>query len=458
MKRKFRIILLLIMALLFVSCKPGDKAKDKAQLTDEKEILANSNADSKSNSSENEKENADSNSSSDSSENENANADSNSSSDSSESENANADSNSNANSSSKKEEKANGNLDFSNQNKNTNEDYQATLMVAGDIMFHSPQLDAARQADGTYSFMNTFRYLRPLLSKGYAIANFESTIAEANFSGYPAFRTPHNAMNAVKFVGFDLVALANNHALDGGMQGVIRTIETADFYQLAHAGTYKDENTEPTIVEIEGRKIAFLNYTYGLNGLDRYIEGKEYMVNTLNEEKVLKDIAYAKENAQGTIVIVHWGTEYRRTVDDYQKYWAKFFAENGVDIILGSHPHVIEPAEFIDHEGFQTYCIYSMGNFLSNQRREYMGGSPYGEDGVIVELQIKAAGDRVYADTVTYHPTWVHRINKPLSFTIYPCEAGLNGEINGLDDFIKGRLQESYDRTMEIFKDTNADS
>lgn len=445
MKRKFRIILLLIMALVFVSCKPGDKADDKAQLTDEKEILANSNADA------------------DSSESENKNTDLNSSSDSSESENENADSNSNANSSSKKEEKAilNANseaIEKKIENEITNEDYQATLMVAGDIMIHSPQLDAARQGDGTYSFMNTFRYLRPLLSKGYAIANFESTIAEGNFSGYPAFRTPHNAMNAVKFVGFDLVALANNHALDGGMQGVIRTIETADFYQLAHVGTYKDENTEPTIVEIEGRKIAFLNYTYGLNGLDRYIEGKEYMVNTLNEDKVLKDIAYAKENAQGTIVIVHWGTEYRRTADDYQKYWAKFFAENGVDIILGSHPHVIEPAEFIDHEGFQTYCIYSMGNFLSNQRREYMGGSPYGEDGVIVELQIKAAGDRVYADTVTYHPTWVHRINKPLSFTIYPCEAGLNGEINGLDDFIKGRLQESYDRTMEIFKDTNADS
>ena len=456
MKRKFRIILLLILALVFVSCKPGDKAEDKAQLTDEKEILANSNADA--DASESENKNTDLNSSSDASESENKNTDLNSSSDSSESENANADLNSNANSSSKKEENANGNLDFSDQNKNTNEDYQATLMVAGDIMFHSPQLDAARQADGTYSFMNTFRYLRPLLSKGYAIANFESTIAEGNFSGYPAFRTPHNAMNAVKFVGFDLVALANNHALDGGMQGVIRTIETADFYQLAHVGTYKDENTEPTIVEIEGRKIAFLNYTYGLNGLDRYIEGKEYMVNTLNEDKVLKDIAYAKENAQGTIVIVHWGTEYRQTADDYQKYWAKFFAENGVDIILGSHPHVIEPAEFIDHEGFQTYCIYSMGNFLSNQRREYMGGSPYGEDGVIVELQIKSSGDRVYADTVTYHPTWVHRINKPLSFTIYPCEAGLNGEINGLDDFIKGRLQESYDRTMEIFKDTNADS
>lgn len=444
MKIQFRLILLLIMTLVFVSCKPGDKAKDKAQLTDEKEILANSNADADAS--------------------ENKNTDLNSSSDSSESENANADSNSNANSSSKKEEKAilNANseaIEKKIENEIANKDYQATLMVAGDIMFHSPQLDAARQGDGTYSFMNTFRYLRPLLSKGYALANFESTIADANFSGYPAFRTPHNAMNAIKFVGFDMVALANNHSLDGGLAGVVRTIETADFYQLAHVGTYKDpESNLPTIVNIEGRDIAFLNYTYGLNGLDRYIEGKEYMINTLNEDKVLKDIAYAKENAQGTIVIVHWGTEYRRTADDYQKYWAKFFAENGVDIILGSHPHVIEPAEFIDHEGFQTYCIYSMGNFLSNQRREYMGGSPYGEDGVIVELQIKAAGDRIYADTITYHPTWVHRINKPLSFTIYPCEAGLNGEINGLDDFIKGRLQESYDRTMEIFKDTNADS
>ena len=437
MKRQFRLILLLIMALVFVSCKPGDKGTgESAQLAEEMEASSK----------------------------ENKNTDINLDLESSSKKEENANSNSDSKSSSKKEEKAilNANseaIEKKIKNEIANEDYQATLMVAGDIMFHSPQLDAARQGDGTYSFMNTFRYLRPLLSKGYALANFESTIADANFSGYPAFRTPHNAMNAIKFVGFDMVALANNHSLDGGLAGVVRTIETADFYQLAHVGTYKDpESNLPTIVNIEGRDIAFLNYTYGLNGLDRYIEGKEYMINTLNEDKVLKDIAYAKENAQGTIVIVHWGTEYRRTADDYQKYWAKFFAENGVDIILGSHPHVIEPAEFIDHEGFQTYCIYSMGNFLSNQRREYMGGSPYGEDGVIVELQIKATGDRIYADTVTYHPTWVHRINKPLSFTIYPCEAGLNGEINGVDDFIKNRLQESYDRTMEIFKDTNADS
>lgn len=437
MKRQFRIILLLIMALVFVSCKPGDKGMgESAQLAEEVEASSKENK--------NTDINLDLESSSKKEENANSNSDSKSSED--EKEKAILNANSEA-------------IEKKIKNEIANEDYQATLMVAGDIMFHSPQLDAARQGDGTYSFMNTFRYLRPLLSKGYALANFESTIAEANFSGYPAFRTPHNAMNAIKFVGFDMVALANNHSLDGGLAGVVRTIETADFYQLAHVGTYKDpESNLPTIVNIEGRDIAFLNYTYGLNGLDRYIEGKEYMINTLNEDKVLKDIAYAKENAQGTIVIVHWGTEYRRTADDYQKYWAKFFAENGVDIILGSHPHVIEPSEFIDHEGFQTYCIYSMGNFLSNQRREYMGGSPYGEDGVIVELQIKAAGDRIYADTVTYHPTWVHRINKPLSFTIYPCEAGLNGEIKGVDDFIRGRLQESYDRTMEIFKDTNADS
>lgn len=437
MKRQFKLILLLIMALVFVSCKPGDKGTgESAQLAEEVEASSKEN------------KNTDINLDLESSSKKEENANSNSSSKSSEDEKEKEILNSNSEAIEKKIE-----------NEIANKDYQATLMVAGDIMFHSPQLDAARQGDGTYSFMNTFRYLRPLLSKGYALANFESTIADANFSGYPAFRTPHNAMNAIKFVGFDMVALANNHSLDGGLAGVVRTIETADFYQLAHVGTYKDpESNLPTIVNIEGRDIAFLNYTYGLNGLDRYIEGKEYMINTLNEDKVLKDIAYAKENAQGTIVIVHWGTEYRRTADDYQKYWAKFFAENGVDIILGSHPHVIEPAEFIDHEGFQTYCIYSMGNFLSNQRREYMGGSPYGEDGVIVELQIKAAGDRVYADTVTYHPTWVHRINKPLSFTIYPCEAGLNGEINRVDDFIKGRLQESYDRTMEIFKDTNAGS
>lgn len=336
-------------------------------------------------------------------------------------------------------------------------EFETTLLSVGDVMFHSPQLDAARQPDGSYTFMDSFRYLRPILEKGYAIANFESTIAEKGFMGYPAFKTPASSMNALRFAGFEMLALANNHTLDGGVPGIIRTNTTAKNFGFDVVGTYLDENTEPKIVNINGRDIAFLNYTYGLNGLDRYIEGKEYMVNRIQEEKILKDIKYAKENAKGTVVIVHWGTEYKRTPDDYQKKWAKFFVEHGVDIILGSHPHVIEPAEFIEHEGHKTYCIYSQGNFISNQRREYMGGSPYGEDGVIVELKIKSKDDRIYVSDVDYHPTWVHRGKDPLSFTIYPCEMVLNGEIE-VDEFIKNRVKESVERTMESLGVQNADN
>lgn len=335
-------------------------------------------------------------------------------------------------------------------------DYKATILSVGDVMFHSPQLDAAKQADGSYTFMDNFRFLRDILNKGYAIANFESTIADKNFMGYPSFRTPASSMHALRFAGFDMLALANNHSLDGGVPGIVRTNETAHAYGFDVVGTYTDpEKTEPKIVNINGRDIAFLNYTYGLNGLDRYIEGKEYMVNLIKEDKILKDIDYAKKHAQGIVVIIHWGTEYRRTADDHQKRWAKFLADNGVDIILGSHPHVIEPVEIIESNGHKTYCIYSQGNFISNQRREFMKGSPYGEDGVIVELTIKSNGDRIYVENAKYHPTWVDRGKNPLSFTIYPCEAVLNGEIKA-SDFIKSRCQESVTRTMESLGLTDA--
>lgn len=327
------------------------------------------------------------------------------------------------------------------------------LYVAGDIMFHSPQLDAAKK-DSAYDFSDSFKYIGGVIEDGLSIANLETTIADSGFMGYPLFRTPKIAVKNLKDVGFDILALANNHSLDGKKDGIRRTKEAVLENEITPLGTYfSDEKNDPIILDVEGRKIAFLNYTYGLNGLDGWLEGETNLINVLDEEKVLRDINYAKENANGIIVMVHWGTEYIINGNDkMQEKWLNFFAENGVDIVLGSHPHVIEPDGFIEKDGHRMYYIFSLGNFLSNQRREYMD-QPYGEDGVILEMKIKPYDDkRVYAADVFYHPTWVKRTKTPLKYEIIPVYEGLSGSLDGINEADKAKLAESKDRTLSILK------
>lgn len=327
------------------------------------------------------------------------------------------------------------------------------LYVAGDIMFHSPQLDAAKK-DGAYDFSDSFKYIGDVIKDGLSIANFETTVADSGFMGYPLFRTPKIAVKNLKDVGFDILALANNHALDGNKDGIRRTKEAVLENGITPLGTYfMDEKTDPVILDVEGRKIAFLNYTYGLNGLDGWLGGDKHLINVLDEEKVLHDINYARENANGIIVMVHWGTEYIINGNDkMQEKWLNFFAENGVDVVLGSHPHVIEPDGFIEKDGHRMYYIFSLGNFISNQRREYMD-QPYGEDGVILELNIKPYDNkRVYAAEVFYHPTWVKRTKNPLKYEIVPVYEGLNNNLEGINDADKAKLVESKDRTLSILK------
>lgn len=323
------------------------------------------------------------------------------------------------------------------------------LYVCGDIMFHSPQIPAALK-NGQYDFYDSFKYIKDVKKDGILIGNFESTIRDDGFMGYPLFRTPRIAIKNLKDAGFDILALANNHAVDGQKEGVTFTKEEVLNQGMTPIGTYfKDEQTLPVIKEIEGRKIAFLNYTYGVNGLDGWLGKDQHMVNRLNEEKVLEDIKYAKENAEGTIVMVHWGTEYLiGKPDKYQEKWLKFFHDNGVDIVLGSHPHVIEHDGFLEKDGHRMYYIYSLGNFLSNQRREYMD-QPYGEDGVILELLIKPFDEkRVEVKDVIYHPTWVKRSKNPVRYEIIP----VYNNIEGLSEFDKNRLLESKNRTLSILK------
>lgn len=321
------------------------------------------------------------------------------------------------------------------------------IFVMGDIMFHSPQIRAGKKENG-YDFSESFEEVKKFLKEkkektSLVIGNFESTIAEDNFSGYPMFRTPEIAMKNIKDAGIDILALANNHSLDGGIKGIELTKKTAQKYDITPLGTYlEDEKNTIYIDEITGKKIAILNYTYGLNGLESRIKDKPHMVNLIDKEKILDDIESAKkQNVKGIIAIMHWGNEYQRLQNKNQEELAHFMAENGVDIIIGSHPHVIQPTQKIQTHRGETFVIYSLGNFLSNQREKYMD-QPYSEDGLILELTVNSQDARLHVKKIKYHPTWVNRIESPLKFEI------LISDFSKRDKNTMEKLEKSKNRTL----------
>lgn len=266
----------------------------------------------------------------------------------------------------------------------------ATLAVCGDVMSHSPQTnDAYDSATDTYSYLNCFQYVRPWIEEAdYAVANFETTLNGPPYSGYPQFCAPDALAYNMKEIGFDLVTTANNHSMDKGFNGVVRTLDTLDAAELAHVGTYRtqeefDADKGVKQVDINGIKVAFLGYTYGTNGIPVNADNNfcinrfntDYMAEcaVLDEEKLTTELSYAESlGADLVVVMIHWGIEYQTTQNAYQDQVADFLLANGADLILGSHSHVPQPlmertVTLADGTEKTGYVCYSLGNFISNQ-------------------------------------------------------------------------------------------
>lgn len=244
------------------------------------------------------------------------------------------------------------------------------LIMVGDILLHTPVEKSARREDGSYSYDAIFTYAKDLISGAdLALVNQEVILGgtELGISGYPAFNAPYEVGDDLVEAGFDVICHATNHALDKGKQGVLNCL---NFWQENHPdieilGLHDSPEDELYIFEKDGMKIAFLNYTYSTNGV-ALPEDMPYAVDMLNQKKVTADIQYAESVADFTVVCPHWGTEYRLTPDSYQEKWTKIFLENGVDLVLGTHPHVIEPIEMkTDEEGHSMLVYYSLGNFVN---------------------------------------------------------------------------------------------
>lgn len=252
---------------------------------------------------------------------------------------------------------------------------KVTLLAVGDDLIHVQLIENAKQKDGSYNFNHMFEEIKTEVAEAdIAVINQETIFAGKNvaYAGYPRFNSPKEVGDAVVNAGFDVVLHATNHALDKGEKGLENTIEywkTKKKITVLGVNESKKEQDTVKIVEKNGIKIAMLNYTYSLNGL-RLAKSKSYMVNMLEEKQIKKDIDRAKKIADFIIVYPHWGTEYSYEPSSLQKKWTKFFVEEEVDLVIGSHPHVLEPVEWLEAKnGHKTLVYYSLGNFISYQRK-----------------------------------------------------------------------------------------
>lgn len=258
---------------------------------------------------------------------------------------------------------------------------EATIVFAGDAMQHIAQIEAARTTDGTYDYSGYFDAIKQYVGDAdYAVVNLETPLGGKPYSGYPCFCSPDEYADELKNAGFDMFLTANNHTLDRHHKGLIRTIETLDRKNIDHIGTYTNklerDSVIPFIKNIKGFKIGFLNYTYGTNGIP--VTGN-VIVDFIDKDKIKSDIEKTrKAGAEIITAAIHWGVEYQLLPEKSQKELADFLTELGVDLIIGGHPHVIQPMEMRRSEKYDKniFLVYSLGNFISNMKtRDTRGGA-----------------------------------------------------------------------------------
>lgn len=293
------------------------------------------------------------------------------------------------------------------------------INVVGDVMAHKPQLSAAYDRKcKCYKFEQVFAPIGSLLGNAdLTIANLETTLPGkvSKYSGYPAFGAPDSLPAALKKYGVDILTLANNHSLDKGKSGMNRTIEVTGRQGFHRLGTYKDKKDWQTrrvlILDRKGIRLALLNYTYGTNGI-RIPKGS--IVNLIEAGRIKADIAAARAlSPDGIVVLYHFGAEYIRQPDRYQKKWVDFALKQGADIVLGGHPHVLQPfgiRKVKDIYGIEKERLiaWSLGNFISNQQRRYTDGGLIFHFSIIRNPDEQSSQKLLYRD-ISYTPIWVHR-------------------------------------------------
>lgn len=290
------------------------------------------------------------------------------------------------------------------------------LTAVGDIMCHNTNyMDAYDSSSRNYDFSYVFTDIKDYIeSADIAVGNLETTFAGANrgYSSYPTFNTPEALAIDLKEIGIDLLSTANNHSLDKGYSGIESTIHFLEQAEIDYVGTYTspENQVSPLIKDVNGISIAFLSFTYGTNGIP-VPEGKEYCINLIDDEYIVNQINLVKkENPDLICVFMHWGVEYKTNPTEEQERLADLLFNNGVNIILGGHPHILEKMEkrtitLDDGTTKDGFVIYSLGNFMSGQVKENTRSS------IILNLEITKNGEtgQITIDNINYTPIYMYR-------------------------------------------------
>jgi poly-gamma-glutamate synthesis protein (capsule biosynthesis protein) len=282
------------------------------------------------------------------------------------------------------------------------------LYFVGDVMGHGGQVHGALMdgGDSCYDYRPVFLAMKKVLAHAdLAVANLEVTLAGPPYTGYPQFSSPDALAVALQDAGFDALVLANNHSLDRGRAGLARTVHVLDSLGIPHTGVFTspDQRREryPLLLERNGLRIALLNYTYGTNGIQ--VQPPQ-IVNYIDTAQIRADHRVARALRPDLIVTcIHWGVEYERKENPEQRFLARFLAESGSDLIIGSHPHVVQPFEWVTGPKGPVPVIYSLGNVVSNQRDRYTDG------GIIFHAEVVKGFGGTRHISVSYEPFWVYR-------------------------------------------------
>ena len=367
----------------------------------------------------------------------------------------------------------------------------ATIGAMGDLLMHMPIFDRftkynaeVQQDDGSYDFESVFRYIAEYTTDlDYAAANLETTLAGTDngyaYSGYPHFNCPDAIVDGAKEAGFDMLLTANNHSYDTGLTGYKRTVEIIQEKGLEPLGTYtSSDETKWTIVDINGIQVGMLCYTWAYNetedgrpslngnlaiseaGICNYFYSGNLPSFYTEVENYLTEMENA--GAEATIAYIHWGIENQLTANEEQKAMAQKLCDLGIDVIIGGHPHVVQPVELLESTvdpAHKTVCLYSMGNAVSNQRLGNLESisTAHTEDGILFTVTFEKYSDgNVYLVGTDALPTWVNmRTNDRgrTEYNILPLDDERKDDWGSLFDIGEATLnaaRNSYERTMAI--------
>ena len=353
---------------------------------------------------------------------------------------------------------------------------KASLLAVGDTMVYNAQLTAQYDVSSAkYNFNNNFEYVKKYVEKAdYSMVNLETTLTGNKvyrYSSSPKFNSPDELADGLKYAGFDLISTANNHAYDKGYLSIKNTLATLKDKNFDVVGTRENSDERFIVKKINGINVGVTSYSYGrIIGDNKYLNdvkiSDEYknsinIFDSTSVDRAFNNINYTLKNMKDTdlqVVYLHWGDKYSLKENTFQKKLAQKLCDAGVDVIIGSHPHVVQPVTTIKSSDnkHETVVAYSLGNFLSNQSRDQF--SQYTEDGLMLNIDIsKSNGGDAKVDKVTCIPTWLNKYynSKTAKYVYEIIPIASKSELDKIDNLSESKLKKSYKNTASKVDTTN---